>query len=393
MTLLAPNFTAGASATGYLYQCRYALRMLLDRIARNELDAEASVERFDDIAFEKAGQPVELIQTKHHLGTPSDLSDQGPDLWKTLRVWSEGLTGGLFQVPQAALTIVTTAASAAGSAAECLKPGPSRNPTKALRLINKASRQMTGTTLEPARKAFRSLTRPMQEALIGSVYVLDRSPDINDSSAAIRTALGRPVRTEHMPAFQERLEGWWFGQLIPRLSGAVKSAIRATDLIAFIDDLRDSFRQDSLPIDYATGAPPDIGVVVDDSFVFVRQLALIGMLPQRITQATTDYRRAYAQRSRWLRDNLLMATHLDKYDEQLVGDWEWMFLGMEQETAGATESVVLERSGRQLYERLLEIPRCIRESCTEAFVGRGSYHSLADKKVVGWHRDFRTQII
>jgi len=394
MSQVTAPFTAGASATGYLYQCRYALCMLIDRLNVSDLGAELSVEKFDDISFEQNGTPVELIQTKHHKHSAPDLSDSSPDLWKTLRVWAEGLKFGRFQLPQTNLIIVTTATCEAGSAAEHLRPGVGRDPKKALRLINTARRHMTGATLAPARKAFKDLSRPEQELLVSSITVIDASPDINATTSTIRTALGRPVNSDHMPAFIERLEGWWFGQLITRLSGAVTAPIRATELDTHIDQLRESFRLDALPIDYATGPPPDIGFPINNSSRFVRQLALIGMLPQRLALAITDYQRAYAQRSRWLRDNLLMAGHLDTYDEQLVADWLWRFQSMEQEAQAITDDSALERFGRLLYEALLVTPRTIRTNCTEVYVGRGSYHCLADltKPRVGWHRDYMTRI-
>ena len=57
---------ASASATGYLFQCRYALLAALRAI----LDApglEISIEKLDDVAFESGGESRQLIQTKHHV--------------------------------------------------------------------------------------------------------------------------------------------------------------------------------------------------------------------------------------------------------------------------------------------------------------------------------------
>ncbi|MBN9519249.1 hypothetical protein J0H58_12125 [bacterium] len=394
MSQVAAPFTAGASATGYLYQCRYALKLLLGRLNLNDMSAELSVEKFDDISFDHNNAPVEMIQTKHRHHAAPDLTDSSADLWKTLRVWAEGLKAGRFHLPQTSLVIVTTATCQSGSAAACLRHGNGRDAKKALRLINAARNAMTGTTLEPARTAFAALSRAEQGLLVSAITVVDASPDINATTSAIRTALGRPVHSDHMAAFIERLEGWWFGQLIVRLSGAVSAPIRATELDAHIDELRETFRLDALPIDYASGPPPDLGFPIDDGSRFVRQLALVGLLRQRLAQAITDYQRAYAQRSRWLRDNLLMAKQLDAYDDQLVSDWLWRFQAMEQDTDGVTEAAALERTGRSLYETLLANPRTIRTNCTEAYVGRGSYHCLADMQTprVGWHRDYQARI-
>ena len=78
---------ASASATGYLFQCRYSLLAGLQAIPDSP-QLEISVEKFDDVAFEANGEPTQLIQTKHHIGTTGSLSDASTDLWKTLLIWS-----------------------------------------------------------------------------------------------------------------------------------------------------------------------------------------------------------------------------------------------------------------------------------------------------------------
>src|SRR4051794_19300947 len=99
--------SAAESMLGYLHQCRCALLLLLQR-ATVHPDPELSIERFDDVAFERAGSPQEVVQTKHRLGTPRRLSDSSVDLWKTLGIWSEGVADGTFRVPGTAFGLITT---------------------------------------------------------------------------------------------------------------------------------------------------------------------------------------------------------------------------------------------------------------------------------------------
>lgn len=85
--------SAAAPAIGYLFQCRYALIESLRRLRRDE-QFLASMETLDDVVFERDGEPPDLLQTKHHIKKPADLTDASPDLWKTIRVWCEGLING-----------------------------------------------------------------------------------------------------------------------------------------------------------------------------------------------------------------------------------------------------------------------------------------------------------
>jgi hypothetical protein len=95
---MTTSFSAGPQALGYLYQARYSLYTILC----NE-EFELSVESLDDIAFEADGNPRELLQLKHQTNRAASLTDSSPDLWKTLRVWSElvqsgGITGNVLNL-------------------------------------------------------------------------------------------------------------------------------------------------------------------------------------------------------------------------------------------------------------------------------------------------------
>lgn len=81
----ASTHEASASATGYLFQCRYALLAGLQAIAKSP-QLEISIEKFDDVGFEVDGEPTQLIQTKHHVGKLGNLTDASVDLWKTLLI-------------------------------------------------------------------------------------------------------------------------------------------------------------------------------------------------------------------------------------------------------------------------------------------------------------------
>jgi hypothetical protein len=381
-------FTAGASATGYLFQCRYALHLLLERY-KEDTDAEVSIEKFDDISFDAHGTPKELIQSKHHLGAAPDLTDYSPDLWKSLRVWSDGIVKTRFSVPQTSLLLVTTAQCAAGSAASLLRKNADRNPTEALRLLVDAAGKMTGQELKPARDSFLALPPATRLRLLESLHVLDQAPDIADTAALIAGSLRFLAPPDRVDAFKERLEGWWFGQAILRLSGQTDDPITGTALWLAIDSLAKSFRDDSLPIDHATDEPEGLPELAADNRVFLRQLGLISLAPSRLKWARIDFYRSYTQRSRWLKDNLLAGEQLVKYDDILKEEWERRYDQMGEELGGAEDEGALKTSGRALYNHLQDNHRPIRPNCTELFIGRGSYHLLAERKLVGWHRDFQ----
>ncbi len=57
------------------------------RRAPDQPDMAISLELHDDVAWEQAGSPTELLQLKHKIRSSGALTDQHDDLWSTIRVW------------------------------------------------------------------------------------------------------------------------------------------------------------------------------------------------------------------------------------------------------------------------------------------------------------------
>jgi|GEM_PF-6105684 len=104
------------SALGYFYQVRLVL--LLSRLAKDNRFV-LYLETLDDIVFETTGSAIDLLQSKHHCDRAANLTDASPDLWKSVRVWIEGHSGG--DIPaDARLFLITTSDVGEGSAASRL---------------------------------------------------------------------------------------------------------------------------------------------------------------------------------------------------------------------------------------------------------------------------------
>ena len=128
------QFGAGPSLLGYLYQCRVALLLTL-RKTRRDPGLQVSIERFDDVAFEEGESPLERIQTKHKVNRQGSLSDKSSDLWKTIRIWAEGISQGTLDPSSTVLTLLTTSNASPGSAASYLRYS-GRDEGTALRILD-----------------------------------------------------------------------------------------------------------------------------------------------------------------------------------------------------------------------------------------------------------------
>src|SRR6266403_311368 len=111
---------ASASATGYLFQCRYALLAGL-RALPGSPQLSISIEKFDDVAFEANGEPTELIQAKHHIGKTGNLTDASTDLWKTLSIWLQRVAEDIESPFRTKFVLLTTGQAPDGSASSLLR--------------------------------------------------------------------------------------------------------------------------------------------------------------------------------------------------------------------------------------------------------------------------------
>ena len=122
---------------------------------------------------------------------------------------------------------------------------------------------------------------------------------------------------------------------------------------------------------------------------FVHQLDLIKAGKRRVAAAIRDYYRAFEQRSRWLRDELVLDLNLHRYEKRLVEEWELVFEGMRDDIGDDATDQVKEEAARSVLKWAERASILIRPSVTEPFVCRGSLHMLADEFRVGWHPEFR----
>ena len=386
-------FTTPGSAAGYFYQARLALLECL-RFLYEETGIEVAIERFDDVSFEKQGQPLELLQTKHHIKSQGDLTDMSVDLWKTLRIWSEYPKDDPSLPGRIRLALITTAIAPDGSAASFLRaPGQGpheRNPAEAEALLVAAAQSSTNAVLKPAFGAFLALAPELRRALVNAIEVIDSAPVLTDLEKAIeeRLKLLAP-RGKHAQA-RERLEGWWWPRILKALQ--LGGTISITELEAKIDDIRDMMKRDALPMDMEHAEPGADELTAFDEMTFVRQLHTIGTGNNRIEFAKRDYYRAFTQRSRWTRLNLLFDGEMGLFEKQLIEEWGPRFHKMCEDLEEGADEKSVQRAGQDLYHWVETQARFPFRTVTARFITVGSYHMLSNEERVGWHRDYATLV-
>ncbi|MBA5605381.1 hypothetical protein H3H36_08410 [Duganella sp. FT3S] len=386
----ASPFAAVNPALGYLYQVRAALLWSLERVRLDE-SFQVSIEVLDDVAFESdVGDPGTFLQTKHHANGTAALTDSCTDLWKTLRVWIESSATNHI-ASSATLQLVTTGIAPANSAANKLKLA-GRDPLGARALLDVIARTSTNAANASAYQAYESLNPLQRLKLLERIYVIDSAPTIANLDQELRTAVFWAVERAHQTSFLDRLEGWWLRRVITQLTSSSDARIASVEIEAKMCDLRDQFRQDSLPIDDDL-----LDFVLDEATTathqhhpFVRQMAIIDAGRRRVASAIRDFYRAYEQRSRWVREDLVVALDISRYEKRLTEEWETVFDAVCDEVGEAATDAAKKVAARSVLQWAERASIPIRPGVTEPFLCRGSLHMISDEKRIGWHPDFMT---
>lgn len=383
-------FSAGNSAIGYIYQVRFGLYLILKD---ENYGKEISIERLDDVAFEDNGKPIELLQLKHHMKRTATLTNGCSDLWKTIRVWSEAIEKKEIELPDVVLSLVTTGITPKYTAAYYLKEDLNRDPVKALNILI----SFVSTSISKSNKvnytAFLNLSKDQQLGLLRAIYIIDSSPDITEVSDLIKKRLRLSTRPPNIEALYQRVEGWWFNRIIDHLVKKSNDFVSGYELQDIINDIAEQLRPNSLPIDYYDEITIDEDTV-NENMLFVYQLRLLNLDNKSIELSMKDYYRAFIQRSRWVKDELLFLGELQKYENRLIDEWERQFLKIKRQHKNVNEEDVLINNGLELYDWMNDSQFHIRSNCTEPYVMRGSYHMLANKSnlCLGWHPKFKERI-
>ena len=395
MTATEDNkFSAADSIVGYLYQVRTALLWSLRKLPSG-MDFLVSLETLDDVTFDsKDGTPQELLQTKHHCTREATVTDASTDLWKSLRIWLEAHADGKIGAGTA-LYLLTTARAPDGSAAAYLRLN-GRSVDAALRALESTAQTSRNRSNEAAYDRFLKTPAPARKAIINEVVVLDSAPVIEDLDQALRAVVFAAAERKHLDAFLQRLEGWWIRRILRQIV-TPGDRVLADELESQMTDLREQFKQDALPIDEDV-----LNYTLDDATqethsrsIFVRQVELTKAARKRVLAAVRDYYRAFEQRSRWIREDLVLVGEVSKFEKKLVEEWELAFAAMEDKCGKDAAEETKERLARELLEwaeQTAPVRLPIRPRVTEPFVTRGSLHMLADKVRVGWHPDFRARL-
>ncbi|MCF6141471.1 hypothetical protein L1S34_09260 [Flavobacterium sp. K77] len=390
------DFSAREPSLGYFYQIKYALLILLTY--SKELDnPKIRIENLDDIEIEDVNT-LQLLQTKLHIKNKANLTDASVDFWKTIRIWSEHINNDLIDLETTIFNLITTEEIPTSSLLYKFKSNISLDSEilEIIKSLDKISTESSNKTNAKAYLAYQSLSVDNKKSLIKRIRILDNSIGITEINDKIKKELIYSTYPSSLDAFLEILEGWWFAKSIDNLTSRIDS-ISSSELQLKIANISDSFQADNLPNHFSVQleiTDEDVENLKERNFLKQLDLIKINANSRTLKRAISDFRRAFEQRSKWLRLQLLNPDEEEQYDVKLYDYWQNIFDIMcdEAEEKNIEEVIELGR-GFYMEQFAKTCPQIkIREKFNEDYLTRGSYQMLSDSKKIGWHPNYKKDI-
>jgi hypothetical protein len=138
----------------------------------------------------------------------------------------------------------------------------------------------------------------------------------------------------HREAVSKKLVGWWDREVVYSLCGKRDRFIHFQELQKTISELIGDIVHEKLVPEFERANPPEN---YQPDGMLTKQIALVGGLKADLTKAIREEWRARAQRSKWINDNLGMATKIELYDDVLEENWKDVHDPIVEENKTATE--------------------------------------------------------
>lgn len=390
------DFSAKEPSLGYFYQIKYALLLLLTS-SKEFNDPKVRIEYLDDVEIENIDS-LHLYQTKLHIKNKANLTNSSVDFWKTIRIWSEHISNGEIDIDNTIFNLITTEAVPDDSFLSKfkLKVISENEITALINDMDQICVNSTNQTNSNAYQAFQGLSQENKKKLVQKIRIIDNSVGIEEVNDKIKKELIMSTYPGQLDAFLEILEGWWFKKAIENLTEKIDS-IQSVELQLKINSIRDSFKADNLPNhfpDQLDISDEDVNTVKNKAFIKQLEIVQINSNSRTVKRAISDFRRAFEQRSKWLRLQLLNPDEEEEFDKRLKDYWENIFEIMCDEAEEKTiEELQLLGKNFYLHQFANTCPQIkIREKFNEDYLTRGSYQILADSKKVGWHPNYKDEL-
>jgi hypothetical protein len=373
-------------ALGYSLQVTRATARLLAAAPGTTI----SFEVLDDVSAASAALDVVAEQTKSAI-THNPLADRAVDFWKTMSNWVDAVRAGRLDPSQTRFDLYVSR-NVHGPISD--RFAAASNMQEALASLDAACNELWGSAPKrPKRNRVAAALKPFLEKVFSAdrqlvAGIIERFSIIRGrgvSAAEIDDLVRTKWVSENKVEFARNYALGWVKQRIDGLTEQGKNAAILSDefhhvMTAFVQKY--DHRRILFSIAQVTRAEALAEFPVR---VYVRQLELIDASFDDKLRAATDFLSSSADRAFWEKKGLVFEKSFDEFEDGLKRQWEIKRKTRLLEDSSRAPTA----TGHLIYADC--------SGCTQTIEGLevpphfvpGSFHTLADRRDIGWHPDFR----
>lgn len=374
--------SAPGQALGYYFQLERALSWL----AMSEAGSFVGIETEDDVVVTLSNGIKIMEQDKSSVdGYPFDPTKN--DLWKTLRIWIEGINDDEIDLDKTTLYLVTNR-SKSGSLAEIIGAADKDEDIKnCVAQIRKAGSNPSATIKTNVDAVLKTSDDLLKKLIKKIKYKDGLSVYGSDLRAKIASDL-QLSPDEDADAIIEEVCGWTYYQVVDAWRAKKPAIIERDSFIrrknrSITARIRKAFNDNAIEISAITQADHEKHFESQ----FVEQLRIINCDQDEIVEAIKDYLVSTIKKTTLSRKGYVTQYDLEMMEQELVKRWKKIV--RVNRAKNNSDNRTPEDLGKIILNETLEHNVRIADIQTTNYsLTSGSYHSLADLMLVGWHPDY-----
>ena len=375
----------------YLGYSLQATRFLVRLLEAKDGD-HICLEVFDDVGIERKDGTRVAEQSKSNLAT-NPLTDRSLGFWKNLRNWIDAASTKTLD-PANTHFALFVANPAVGQIAKSFHDASS--VTDARNALEEAKRVLGWDPRKPSSVAETLLPHlqvvfaadPELVARILCRFHLVQSTAENPLDDLRPLMLDKLVSEDACKDVIKWAHGW-VKERIDRLIGQTRPARIAKREFhdALLNYVRKHDRDDILRS--IAGKPTEDNVKSELAFrIYVRQVQLIILDETDVLAAVNDFLMASNDRTAWAEDGHISKAGVETFSGELSRTWKNK---KEKVTRAYSEKSENDR-GQLLYYECMDHTAKLEGLETPAHFTRGSFHALAEDRLIGWHPKYAVEL-
>lgn len=379
------SFQRKTRAAAEYYGFSVQATRFLYRLLRASDDSTVSLEVFDDVGVEDSSGNRTVEQDKaYHRDNP--VANRAKPLWNTLSNWMEAVRCGHLTLGNTWFEIYTTKMWK-GKIADSFSDAQTSEDAHIALL---KARDLLGSQPPSGIKKYVARFFSDENTACQLIKAFHLVCDDGSPHAELETQWKKQlfVPTELRQDSLLHALGWVKKQIDVLIEKQQPAQITVQDFQA---EMQSYIRKrDNRTILTSIAAEPQSGVVREQiPRTYVCQLDLIGCDDEEKLEAINDFLRASVDRTHWSKEGIIHSSSLDEMERELCSIWRNMKRKVEITRRDHTKV----EQGRILYLDCTRQRVDLEGLQVQGHVTRGSLHALSDDIKIGWHPDYKNELL